>query len=292
MSRREPGFICVTCDFISKTNCNLTKHFLTKKHLLKVKGDIIEKDLLCKTQCKVCNKKYTSVSGLWYHNQKCKVVETIIPTIVESSLEDKIEELMKQQKILTDLIKNQQPSIINNNSNNNFNISIFLNDKCGNACSLKDFIDKIDFKGEHFEKFILDYVNGNVEVIQKNFDKIPQFERPFYSFKDEDKHQSIVHIQHDKKWVLEPEIAWERQIENDQDNTCEEDALLKPNSMYSLVRMFDMKKMQYFNDNCMDSHLRYRQRKLEKDTCDTNLQKQLIKKLVEMATINPLEIGC
>jgi hypothetical protein len=39
--------------------------------------------------------------------------------------------------------------------------------------------------------------------------------------------------------------------------------------------------------NCLDSHLRYKQRKLEKDTCNIDFQKQLIKKLIEMATINP-----
>jgi hypothetical protein len=285
MSRIPSGFICTTCNILFNSNGNLKKHLSTKKHISKT-CIAIEMNPTSKYKCKTCNKQYKSQPGLHYHNKKCKIVETVVTKNVTTI---QYEEIIKQQKILTELIKNQQPSIINS-VNNNFNINIFLNDKCVNACGLVEFIEKIEFKGEHFDKILLDYVNGNAEVIQKNLDKISQFERPFYSFTGEDQHQSIAHIQHDKKWVIEPEIAWERQVESDQDNTCEEDALLKPNSMYSLVRMFDMKKLQYFNDNCMDTHLRYRQRKLEKDTCNTEFQKQLIKKLIEMANINHIVI--
>ena len=44
------------------------------------------------------------------------------------------------EKIIVDLEKNQQPTIINNNDNNiNYNnyINIFLNDKCHNAYDIK-----------------------------------------------------------------------------------------------------------------------------------------------------------
>ena len=109
MSRKESGFICVTCDFVSKTNCNLTKHFSTKKHILKAKGDIIEIDPSCKTQCKVSNKKYKGISGLWYHNQTCKIKEVeVVPAVVDQNIMTiQYEEIIKQQKILTELIMNE-----------------------------------------------------------------------------------------------------------------------------------------------------------------------------------------
>lgn len=285
MSKIQTGFICLTCDSIFNTNGNLKKHFSTKKHFLKTQEGSIKIDIPLKNQCKNCNKQYKSQPGLWHHNKKCKV----ITVVTDPSLTSQIEELIKNQNILSELIKNQQPSIINNN-NNNFNINIFLNDKCGNACNLVEFIEKIEFKGEHFEKFLVDYVKGNAEVIEEKFNEIPKFERPLYCFTGEDQHQSIAHIQHDNQWVIEPEIAWERQIANDQDNTDEDDNALTPNSMYSLIRMFDKKKLKYFNDNCMNTSLNYQHRKLEGDTCNTEFQKQLIKKLVKMATINPMEI--
>jgi hypothetical protein len=288
-ANRRQRFCCFSCDYFTNSNSDLKKHFLSQKHI--VKQQIIQLDPSCKYQCKICFKKYASPSGVWRHNQKCKVAETTTEEVAQTipQLSNEIKEL---KSIIIDLVKNQQPSVVNNNNNinNNFNINIFLNDKCGNACNMVEFIDKIEFKYEHFEKFLLDYVKGNADVIEEKFNEISPFERPLYCFTGEDQHQSIAHIQHEKKWVVEPEIAWERQVESDQDNTCEEDSLLNPNSMYSLVRMFDMKKLKYFNEKCLDSHLRYKQRKLEKDTCNTDFQKQLIKKLIKMATVNPIEM--
>jgi len=82
--------------------------------------------------------------------------------------------------------------------------------------------------------------------------------------------------------------VWERKVVNGENETDEEDNSLVPDSMYSLVRMFDKKKLKYFNDNYLDTQLKFKSRKFEKDTCNSELQKMLINKLVEMARVDIL----
>jgi hypothetical protein len=125
----------------------------------------------------------------------------------------------------------------------------------------------------------MDYVGGNAEIITKNYNNLPEFERPIYCFSGEDKHQQIAHIQHENNWVVEPELSWERQVQREQDE-IEDDP--EPNSMYSLVRLFDKKKMEYFDENYKQSHLYLSQRKFNKDCLDGNNQVRLI----EMATVD------
>jgi len=277
---------CIDCKYFTDINCNLQKHLKSKKHLNKIdKSNGL--DLSCKYQCTICFNKYKGQSGLWQHSQKCKSIDLSIDNVAKSSIEPTLrEEINELKEMITELTNKQQPTpcIINNNITNN--ISVFLNDKCGNACNLSDFIERIDFKGENFEKFIMDYVTGNMEVFEKNFKLLPEFERPVYCFDGEDNHQSIAHIQHDKKWIIEPEIQWERKSIKGQDETDEEDNHLVPNSMYSLVRMFDKKKLKYFNEELSNSNLKFKCRKLESDSCNTELQQEFMKKIVELATLN------
>jgi hypothetical protein len=97
----------------------------------------------------------------------------------------------------------QQPMTINNNDDNSVNntkyITVFLNDKCRNACDIRRSIAGIDLSKENFEKLLRDYVGSNAEIITKNYNNLLECERPIYSFKLEDEHQKVVHIKHDDK---------------------------------------------------------------------------------------------
>jgi hypothetical protein len=119
--------------------------------------------------------------------------------------------------MIMEMAKNQQSTTINNNINNNNKnyINIFLNDKCQNAYDIKRFIAGIDFSKENFDKLIRDYVGGNAEIITKNYNSLPEYERPVYVFNRGDEHQNVAHIQYDKKWVVERELGWEKQVRRD-----------------------------------------------------------------------------
>ena len=56
--------------------------------------------------------------------------------------------------------------------------------------------------------------------------------------------------------------------------------------MYSLVRLFDKKKMETdFDENYKQSHLYLSQRKFNKDCLDENNQVKFVNKIIEMATV-------
>jgi hypothetical protein len=70
-------------------------------------------------------------------------------------------------------------------------------------------------------------------------------------------------------------------------NSCPNDGSddLVPNSMYSLICLFDKSKMEYFDENYIQSHLYLSQRKFKKGCLDGNHQVKMINKITEMARI-------
>jgi hypothetical protein len=258
----------------------LNKHLKTSKHLMKMTTE--ETGLvLTKNHCKVCHKHYKSQSGLWRHSQVCKVIEVVVPDPIVGLHA----EIITLKGMIIELAKNQQPPTTINNTNNISNyINVFLNDKCHNAYDIKKFISGIDFSKENFEKLIRDYVGGNAEVITKNYKSLPEFERPIYCFNGEDEHQKVAHIQHDDKWIVERELGWEKQVRREYNDGSDDP---EPNSMYSLVRLFDKKKMEYFDENYKQSHLYLSQRKFNKDCLDDGKQLELINKIIDMVSLEP-----
>jgi hypothetical protein len=268
---------CVPCGYLCNRRSNLVTHFSSKKHIERIQNPGAT---VGEYKCKNCVKTYKSNQGLWFHKKICKASELAVPEVVLENLHIKIDNL---ERIIVEMAKNQHPTTINNNNiNNNNYIHIFLNDKCRNACDIRKFIAGIDFSKENYHNLLMDYVGGNAEIITKNYNNLPEFERPVYCFSGEDKHQQIAHIQHENNWIVEPELSWERQVQREQDEIEDEP---EPNSMYSLVRLFDKKKMEYFDENYKQSHLYLSQRKFNKDCLDGNNQVKLINKIIKMATV-------
>jgi hypothetical protein len=276
---------CIPCGYLCNRRSNLVKHFSSKKHIERIQNPevVVEGEYKCKN----CVKTYKSNQGLWFHKKICKALEPIItsvPNIIpETDLHAKIDNL---ERIIVEMAKSQQPTTINNNNNinNNNYISIFLNDKCHNAYDIKRFIAGIDFSKENFERLIRDYVGGNAEIITKNYNSLPEYERPVYVFTGEDEHQKIAHIQYDNKWVVERELGWEKQVRREYNEETDEPV---PNSMYSLIRLFDKNKMEYFDENYRQSHLYLSQRKFNKDCLDDGKQLELINKIIDTVSIEP-----
>ena len=278
---------CSPCGYLCNSRSNLTKHYKSKKHINKIENP--DAVIVGGFKCPKCAKIYKSNTGLWSHKKVCTAPEPVIPTVAviaaEIDLHAKIDNL---ERIILGMANNQQPAINNtiNNDNrvNNTNyINVFLNDKCGNACDIKKFIAGIDFSKENYQKILQDYVGGNAEIITKSYKSLPEFERPVYSFSGEDENQKVAHIQHDDKWIVEHEVSWLNQVRREYNDGVNDDPL--PNSMYSLVRLFDKKKMEYFDENYKQSHLYLSQRKFNRDCLDDGKQLELINKIIEMAVV-------
>lgn len=276
---------CIPCGYLCNRRSNLLKHFLSKKHIERIQnpGAVVEGEFKCKN----CVKTYKSNQGLWFHKKICKAPEPLIETVPSVIPETDLHaEIVCLKGMIMEMAKNQQPTTINNNNNinNNNYISIFLNDKCHNAYDIKKFIAGIDFSKENFERLIRDYVGGNAEIITKNYNSLPEYERPVYVFTGEDEHQKIAHIQYNNKWVVERELGWEKQVRREYNEETDEPV---PNSMYSLIRLFDKKKMEYFDENYRQSHLYLSQRKFNKDCLDDGKQLELINKIIDTVSIEP-----
>jgi hypothetical protein len=134
-------------------------------------------------------------------------VETVVDVskVPELVSQDLHAEIVNLKGMIIELVKNQQPTTINNNISNYINV--FLNDKCRNACDKRKFIGGTDFSKENYQNLLMDYVGGNSEIITKHYKNLPEFERPVYCFSGEDKQQQIAHIQHENNWIVEPELS-------------------------------------------------------------------------------------
>ena len=282
MSCIEKPFCCIPCSYFCNRKSNLLKHQATKKHLDKIQNTVAVEE--GEYKCKNCVKTYKSNQGLWAHNKKCKAIP--VPVAVAVPETDLREEINNLKVMIIEMAKNQHPTTINNdNSINNTNyINIFLNDKCRNACDIRKFIAGIYFSKENFQNILKDYVGGNAEIITKSYNSLPENERPVYVFSGEDEHQKVAHIQYDNKWVVERELGWEKQVRREY-NDGNDDPV--PNSMYSLIRLFDKKKMEYFDENFKDNHLYLSQRKFNKDCLDDGKQLELINKIIDTVSIEP-----
>ncbi len=81
-AKKRQNFICEKCDFICSKQCDWVRHSLTSKHQNRTNRRKIEpKSNQKKTpekNCQYCNTFYKSKSGLWNHQQKCKMNNEIL----------------------------------------------------------------------------------------------------------------------------------------------------------------------------------------------------------------------
>jgi hypothetical protein len=147
----EEGFKCLCCNFVSKTNCNLSKHYLTKTHIRKMHGEVDEIDISSKTQCKVCYQKYKSVSGLWYHNKTCKAVPNIQDDLNALSVKAYNNWLNSQKFVFTSSRKFENIEIDSPNEN------------------ITKWLELNHWLPLAFEGFERDLVKGFIEDMQNNY---------------------------------------------------------------------------------------------------------------------------
>ena len=92
--------------------------------------------------------------------------------------------LMNQQKQITEIIpKIGNNNVINNTTNNKnkFNINVFLNEKCKDAISLDEFINKIEISmSDLITTKDKGMITGITNIIMENMNKLSLYERPLH----------------------------------------------------------------------------------------------------------------
>jgi phage anti-repressor protein len=208
---------CIKCNYNTSNKYDYDKHLTTAKHYrltnTNEKSQKIAKVYICD-----CGKEYKHASSLFKHRKKCTYIteekppeNTIVltteePNTNENSIDYKnmFIELMKRYDELHQTIKEMVPRIGNNNttnsnSNNTFNVMLYLNDHCKDAISIEQFMNDIvvtddDIVSMSKNKKPADNFANLIMKSLKNFDVT---KRPLHCT---DERRGTLYIKHDEGW--------------------------------------------------------------------------------------------
>lgn len=94
---------------------------------------------------------------------------------------DQNKTLVDQNKTLTELVKNQQPTTNNSHNNNtNYNINMFLSEKCKDAKNMTEFIETLKTKLDMFQIEETGYVDGISKLFIDELKSMEVTERPLH----------------------------------------------------------------------------------------------------------------
>ena len=211
-------FICKYCNYYTSRKFDFDKHNLTPKHknrtLLEQKvsnncnlGNNIDikntytnsnngnngnnKNYICD-----CGKQYKARNSLWYHKQSCKFNKT---DMGNDNNKNDINQLCKalneerkanvkiteENTHLVNTIINQSESIIKladkPRTVNNMTVNMYLNEKCGNAMNIRDFVQNLTVTMEQL-MYTKEHglAKGITNILIENFKDIDQTERPIH----------------------------------------------------------------------------------------------------------------
>jgi hypothetical protein len=109
--------------------------------------------------------------------------------------------------MVVEIIKNNantSNTIVNNtntNSNNKFNINVFLDTECNNAMNFEDFINGIEVSQEDIQNNgRLGFVEGISKIIIDNLNMLSIHKRPIHCT---DWKREVMYIKDDNKWTRE-----------------------------------------------------------------------------------------
>jgi hypothetical protein len=186
-------FCCKKCNYYTSRKSQYDRHLLTLKHEKITNDNNLEQKVPNEFICE-CGKKYNYLSGLSRHRKTCKGEKketTIIENEENVDYKSMFFEIIKKNNEFQDLLMKQSQQIselipkvgntINSNNKQKFNINVFLNEKCKDAISMDEFIDKIEVSMKNLlttkEK---GQVYGISNIIMENMNKLSLYERPLH----------------------------------------------------------------------------------------------------------------
>jgi len=242
-AKNGTNFNCKLCDFYTLQKSDFQRHLSTRKHQYAVarKSEETggnEKNGLSYLECKNCNNRFFSNSGLWKHMKTCNANNSVVSNQIvdillkqnqeyKELLMNKTSEMEQKSKehfemilrkdedfksLILEICKSTQtnPMQINNNTlnnvtnvNNTFNLNLFLNETCKDAMNLSDFIKGVKVSIDDIEHIgKVGYVDGLSDIIIKNLNELGIERRPIHCT---DAKRQIVYVKEDNKWEKEDE---------------------------------------------------------------------------------------
>ena len=205
-NKKKAQIKCPHCSKVYAHKSGLSRHIKVCKNSVSQLAKISQKlakfshsKFICE-----CGKSYKHASSLSKHKTKCKHLQLvneniqkneIIPT---NNVEHLLKDILEENKVLREKITNLELGNTTINSNNNFNINFFLNEKCKNAMNLEDFVEKIKFTLEDLQ-FTKDngYAKGISNIFIKNLNDMDITERPIHC---SDQKRLQFYVKNDNEW--------------------------------------------------------------------------------------------
>ena len=222
-------FVCKVCDYNTSKKSDFDKHLSTRKHDDMVTMETVETKKSQKVaqhnMCNKCKKVYNTRSGLWKHMKICDYITNV--SVLSSEGYEKEEssvkidnlynipnkdelllKLIKDNDEMMKIIKGQQEQInsiipkigntTNNNTTNNFNLNVFLNEQCKDALNISDFIDSLKIT---LEDLLFSKTNGIsrgiTDVMIKGLKELDIHKRPIHCT---DIKRDTMYIKDEDKW--------------------------------------------------------------------------------------------
>ena len=212
------NYCCNKCDYYTSKKTDYTKHCMTAKHIKSTKiSRNIDGNFCCE-----CGNSYKYRQGLVKHKKTCTPLpcNELVPSNLTTTL---IMEIIKENKEIKNLLFEQQkennilmnkmveisqntltvPSTINNTNSNNttnnqFNLSIFLNETCKNAINFTDFIDNIQVTDNDLENNAkMGFVEGVTKIIMDNLKQLELTNRPIHCT---DVKRETIYVKEEDQW--------------------------------------------------------------------------------------------
>jgi hypothetical protein len=213
---------CESCDYKCCNKTNFDKHLLTRKH-----NDTYNNLQKSGYSCS-CGKVYKHRQSLNTHKKSCIPVNpnmsnndllALTNMVVElvrnnTDLQKQSLEFQKQsqdfqkqsqefQKQLLETCKTTNNTIVNNtsNSNNKFNVNVFLDTECKDAMNFEDFVNGIEVSQDDIQNNgRLGFVDGISKIIMDNLNRLSVHQRPIHCT---DWKREVLYIKDDNKWTKE-----------------------------------------------------------------------------------------
>jgi len=180
-------YFCEICDYKTSHKSHYDEHLNSSKHVkrkqMEANGNInIANYDNISNVCELCNKDFSSRSGLWKHKKKCiNDTEKNLHCEVDSKsneiceLKEIMKYLMKENSemkgMMMKVIENGTHNTTNNTNSHNkaFNLNFFLNETCKDAMNIGEFVDSLKLQLCDLEKVgEAGYIEGISSIIVKN----------------------------------------------------------------------------------------------------------------------------
>ena len=217
-------FECKKCDFECSKQSDWDRHVLRPKHK---KTPKMEQSLSEKFRCTGCGCVYKYASGLWKHSNTCirmlapavdtsiehrvDEINALLKTVISNNAELHNKNLILQQQLYTkELVTDKDVNINNltintNTINKNFNLNVFLNNRCKDAMNITDFINTFNLQFNDLENVGENgYIDGISNIIIKRLGELNMYNRPIHC--SDTKRDTLV-LKDANSWETETDVC-------------------------------------------------------------------------------------